>query len=356
MKKLLVLLLMFLLFPVKVLGLSTSAQCVILMEQGSHRVLYSNNEHHPRLIASITKIMTAVIAIESGKLDDKLEINDSIKEAFGSSIYIEVGEKMTLRDLVYGLLLRSGNDAALAIADYVGGSVEGFVHLMNEKAKQLSMRNTKFQNPHGLDQTTQNYSTAYDMAILTSYAMTLDEYRKITGTKKYSLKTNKKSYIWYSKNKLLDTYEYATGGKTGYTNTARRTLVTTASNGNLDLVVVTLNDPDDWKDHRALYDHFFELYKTYRILNKDNFKVVDDYFYKDRLYIKKDFKYPLHNDEINKIYTKVQLVKLANYKNEDVVGAISVYLNDKVIHTQNIYVKKEEPKKNFFQKIIGWFK
>ncbi|MFA5602584.1 MAG: D-alanyl-D-alanine carboxypeptidase family protein [Bacilli bacterium] len=355
MKKLLVLLFV-LLFPIKVFGLSTSAQCVILMEQNSHRTLYSNNEHHQRLIASITKIMTAVIAIESGKLDDKLEINDSIKDAYGSGIYIEVGEKMTLRDLVYGLLLRSGNDAALAIADYVGGSEEGFVQLMNEKAKQLLMRNSKFQNPHGLDQTTKNYSTAYDMAILTSYAMTLDEYRKIISTKKYTLKTNKKSYIWYSKNKLLDSYEYATGGKTGYTDTARRTLVTTASNDNLDLVVVTLNDPNDWKDHRNLYDHYFELYKTYRILNKDNFKVVDDYFYKDELYIKKDFKYPLQNNEIEKIYTKAQLVKLNNYKNEDVVGTISVYLNSKVIHTQNIYVKKEKSKKNLFQKIIGWFK
>lgn len=357
MKKFIAFLFIFFLFNINVYAIETSASSVIVMDQSSHRILYSNNIHDPRLIASITKIMTAVIAIESGKMDNVVKINDSILEAYGSGIYIEVGEKLKLRDLVYGLLLRSGNDAALAIANYVGGSEEEFVKMMNDKAKELKMNNSTFQNPHGLDQTTKNYSTAYDMALLTSYAMSLKEYKKITGTERYALKTNKKSYIWYNKNKLLSSYKYTTGGKTGYTEHARRTLVTTASHNNLDLTIVTLNDPNDWIDHKNLYEYYFNEYKGYNILNKNNFNVGGDYFYKDALYIKNNFKYPLTEKEEDNIYTKIELEKLDKYKNKDVVGTVTVYLEGKKIHSQNIYVEKEIKKKeNIFKKIVRWFK
>ena len=201
MKKI-VLLLLFLI-PINIKAIDTSATSSILMDMNSNRILYEKNIHSIRSIASISKIMTAIIAIESGKLNDKVIIGSEIKTSYGSGIYIKEGEVLTLKDLLYGLMLRSGNDAALAIAKYVGGSVDKFVDLMNKKAKELKMTNTTFNNPSGLDQNKGNYSTAYDMALLTSYAMKLDDYKKITSTKKYTLTTNKNTYVWINKNKFL---------------------------------------------------------------------------------------------------------------------------------------------------------
>ena len=227
MKKI-ILIAILLLFPLSVLGLESNGQCTILMDQDSGRILYAKDVNTVRSVASISKIMTAILAIESKKLDDIVEIGEEINGSYGSGIYIKVGEKMRLRDLVYGLMLRSGNDAALAIAHYVGGSVSKFVEMMNEKAKEIGMKNTTFSNPSGLDNEKGNYSTAYDMAILTKYAMQNEEYRKIVGTKKYVIKTNMNTYVWNNKNKLLSLYKYTTGGKTGFTEIAKRTLVSTA--------------------------------------------------------------------------------------------------------------------------------
>ena len=156
MKKLIIFL-FILLIPFKINALETSAISAILMDLDNNRILYADNIHNVRSVASISKIMTAILAVESGKLDDTVTIGEEIKEAYGSGIYIQVGEKMILRDLVYGLMLRSGNDAAVAIAKYVGGDVNKFVEMMNEKAKEIGMKNTTFNNPSGLDQEKGNY-------------------------------------------------------------------------------------------------------------------------------------------------------------------------------------------------------
>ena len=231
MKKWMIFVVCLFIFPLNVNAVSTSAQAAILLDQDSNRILYSKNIDTVRSVASISKIMTGILAVESGKMDRTVTINDVVLRAYGSGIYVKVGERLKLRDLVYGLMLRSGNDAALAIADYVSGDVDKFVEMMNAKAKEIGMKNTTFHNPSGLDEEEEvgNYSTAYDMALLMSYAMKNEDFKKIVGTKKYTLKTNKNNYIWYNKNKLLQTYQYATGGKTGYTQKARRTLVSTAS-------------------------------------------------------------------------------------------------------------------------------
>ena len=184
MKKMVVLLILFLI-PMKTMALETSATASILMDTDNNRILYANNIHKVRSIASISKIMTAIVAIESGKLDETVTVGDEIKKAYGSGIYIQIGENIKLLDLLYGLMLRSGNDAALTIASYVGGNVDEFVKKMNEKAQEIGMKNTVFNNPSGLDQEKGNYSTAYDMAILTSYAMKNETYRKIVSTKNY---------------------------------------------------------------------------------------------------------------------------------------------------------------------------
>ena len=263
MKKIIILFLFI--TPLKIGAISTSATSAILMDTDNNRIIYSRNIHDKRSVASISKIMTAVIAVESGKLDDKIKINDVILKAYGSGIYIKVDEEMTLRDLVYGLMLRSGNDAALAIADYVGGSVDHFIEMMNNKAQEIGMKNTEFNNPSGLDEDEGNYSTSYDMALLTSYAMKLKDYRKIVKTKEYKLTTNKNSYVWKNKNKLLKLYKYTTGGKTGFTKKAKRTLVTTASKNNTNLVAVTLNDGNDFNDHINLFDYGFSNYQSYQM-------------------------------------------------------------------------------------------
>src|SRR3954462_4764568 len=191
-----------------------SASSAVLMEQQSGRILYEKEAHEVRRIASITKIMTAILAIESGKLNDKVKVSENAVRAEGSSIYLKPGEKIKLEDLVYGLMLRSGNDSAVAIAEHVGGSLDGFVYLMNQKAEEIGMENTHFANPHGLDDHENHLSTAYDMTILTQYAMFNDTYQKIAGTKVHRVPdpTGDRDRVWSNKNRLLTgLYEYTTG-------------------------------------------------------------------------------------------------------------------------------------------------
>ena len=305
----------------------------------------------------IMKIMTAVLAIESGKMDDEIVVDDVISSAYGSAVYIKKGEKLTLRDLVYGLMLRSGNDAALVIAKYVGGNVDHFVEMMNNKASEIGMKNSTFNNPHGLDAEKGNYSTAYDMAILTSYAMKLDEYKKITGTKSYSLKTNKNTYVWKNKNKLLRLYKYATGGKTGFTDIARRTLVTTASKDGINLVAVTLNDGNDFNDHMSLFDYGFSNYKNYNIIERGIINVYDDDYYDDyELYTKEDYSYIMNNKDEFNIVLKFELEKKRNFKDGDEVGSIIVIVGDREVHRQFLYVRNKTKKKKSTSRLVKWFK
>ena len=267
MKKLLLFLLCLFIFIPRTNASTATAYEYVLMDMDSGRVLQSKNMNTPKLIASITKIMTCILAIENANVDDIVKVDDSISKSYGSGIYISVGEEIKLIDLLYGLMLRSGNDAAIMISTYISGNEEEFVKLMNQKAKEIGMKNTIFYNSSGLDTATiGNLSTAYDMALLTRYAMQNDTYKNIVKTKKHTVKTNLKTYIWHNKNKLLST-EYITGGKTGYTERAKRTLVSTASKDNLNLIVVTIKDSDDWNTHKSLYEEAFNNYKSYLILN-----------------------------------------------------------------------------------------
>lgn len=344
MKKLLLLIL--LLIPFKISAITTSATSAILMDMDSNRILYGYNINDQRSVASISKVMTSLIAIESGKLEDKVKIGSEIDKSYGSGIYIKKGEVLTLRDLLYGLMLRSGNDASYAISNYVGGSNEKFVSLMNKKANDLNLKNTVFNNPNGLDEDKGNYSTAYDMAIIMSEAMKNKDFRQIVKTKKYNLKTNMNTYIWHNKNKLLKMYKYATGGKTGFTKKARRTLVNTASKDGLNLVAVTLNDGNDFIDHKNLFEYGFNNYKSYYILKKGNIEILDDTYYKNYdFYIKEDFKYPLTRDEKDLITIKFNLEKIRKVKNNMKVGNVCVYLGNLMIYKEDIYIKKHYSKK-----------
>ena len=358
MKKVLLFLVLCLIFIPKVSCSTSSANSYVLMDAETGRVLDSKNMNNRSLIASITKIMTAVIAIESNKLNELIKVDDSILKAYGSGIYIQVGEEMLLKDMLYGLMLRSGNDAAVMIATYVAGSEEAFVKLMNDKAKKIGMKNTTFVNSSGLDNTDSgNYSTAYDMALLTKYAMQYDEYREIVKTKEYTVKTNYKTYVWHNKNKLLN-YDYVTGGKTGYTEKAGRTLVSTASKDNMNLIVVTIRDSDDWNTHIKLYNYAFSNYTSYKVLNKDNFNIIGDTYYNNDLYIKEDLYIPLKNSETGMLISKIKLEKLKNYKQDDKVGYIEIYIDDELLATKDIYVNKKDENKTqgFWSKLWEWIK
>lgn len=352
MKKLIIICIM-LLIPINIKALETSATSAILVDTDSGRILYSKDIHNKRSIASISKIMTAILAIESNKLDDIVIIGDEIDKAYGSGIYIKKGEHISLENLVYGLMLRSGNDAALAISNYVGGSTEEFVNQMNKKANELGMKNTLFRNPSGLDEEDGgNISTAYDMSLLISYAIKNEKFKEITGTKNHKVETDKNIYTWTNKNKLLFAYKNTTGGKTGYTVKARRTLVTTASKDNLNLAVVTLNDGNDFQDHKDLFEYGFNNYTNYQILKKGKLDIPETN--NIEYYIENDYTYPLLETETENIMLKYKLEKNPT----ETGGKIEVYLGDRILHIEPIHIKEKEikQKKSLLQKIKELFK
>ena len=349
MKKVLVILLLFLI-PLNVFckeDTFDTAKSSIVMDLDSGRVLYENNADEERLIASITKIMTCIIAIEQGDLDSDVEAGEEILKMYGTSIYLELNEKMKLIDLLYGLMLRSGNDASVVIAKEVAGSVDEFVKMMNEKAKEIGMTNTTFSNPHGLDEETKNYSTARDMAKLSRYAYKNKTYRKIIGTEEYLVKTDNKSYLWYNRMKLLGDYKYCTGGKNGYTPSAGKTLVTTHKKGNLKITVVTLYDNDEYNNHERLAEYAFDNYSNYDIVDKNDFDlVIDD----NKYYVNKSFSYPLTESEKDNV--KV-LASIDDSLNNGKVGNINISLNNKTLKKIPLYIKEEKKKENFFTKLFS---
>lgn len=354
MKKCLWLLILFLI-PLKVMGSSS----YIVMDGDSKRVLEGDNIHLEKLIASTSKIMTALIAIENGNLDEEVIVSKEVLKAYGSNVYIEMGEKITLRDLLYGLLLRSGNDCAIEIAYKISGSMEEFVSLMNRKAKELGMEHTNFINSSGLEDENKvgNTSTAYDMGLLMSYAIDNDTFREISGTKRHVVTTNYKTYDWHNKNKLLSSYKYTIAGKTGFTKLARRTLVTAALKDDKRLVVVTLNDPDDFSNHKYLYEKNFKKYNKANLLKKGKITVDNNPFY-DNLYIDKDISILLTSEEEKKVEINYELDKKENFQDDEVVGKVLIKLDGKVIGKESIYVRKDndiindQKKKNFWEKLL----
>lgn len=352
MKKLLIFLL---LIPFNVTAFNTNAKGAVLMDMDTKRILYAKDAHYTQSVASISKVMTAIIAIENADINQTITVGNEILKAYGSGIYVKKGEQIKLEDLIYGLMLRSGNDAALIIAKSVSKDVDSFVKLMNEKAKKLKMDDTIFNNPSGLDEKEKgNISSAYDMALLMSYAMKNKEFQKITSTKIHKVKTNKNFYVWHNKNKLLKTYKYTIGGKTGFTKKAKRTLITAASKDNLNLTVVTINDGSDWLDHKNLYEEAFKKYKTYTLIDKGNISIFGENYYKnDTLYIKKSLKYPLLETEKEALSIKYSLNKKRKYKNKDKVGTASLYIADKKVNEVNIYIKTKPVKKSFLKKLLN---
>jgi D-alanyl-D-alanine carboxypeptidase (penicillin-binding protein 5/6) len=284
------------------LSMTTSAESAALIDVRSGRILYSKQGDKPLRIASLTKIMTAIVAIEHGKLSDSAKVSKNAFGKEGSSIYLKLDEEMSLHHLLYGMMLRSGNDAATTIAEHIGGTVEGFAYLMNEKARMIGMEHSLFRNPSGLDEEG-HVSTANDMAKLAAYSLRNPQFQEIVKTKlKKAPNPNEPwDYTWLNKNKMLNLYNGADGVKTGYTKLAKRCLVSSATRGGQQLAVVTLNDANDWADHAKLLDYGFDQYPLMPLIHKGD--VVEG----TQWVAGTDFSYPTQTVEIGRYTYEVEL-------------------------------------------------
>lgn len=281
--------------------LGVSAEAAIVMDTESGRILYEKNSDQPLRVASITKIMTAIVAIENGELSNKVVTSKNAYRVEGSSIYLRLGEKLSLEDMLYGMMLRSGNDAAVAIAEHIGGSLEGFSYLMNQKAEELGMIKSVFNNPHGLDDHEEHYSSARDMAVLTAYAMKNETFATIVGTKRKTAPLEGENWdrIWHNKNRMLTKYPYADGVKTGFTKRAKRTLVSSATKEGHSLVAVTLNASDDWNDHIHMFEYGFNEFTKVTLAEKEE-RLKDERLARADGYFSmlNHLSYPLKEDEL----------------------------------------------------------
>lgn len=292
------------------------ASSYVVIEQSTNKVLEGYNYNQARSVASISKIMTAIITIENNNVNKIIKVPKEISDVTGSSVYLKVDQEITILDLLYALILRSGNDAAITLAIDTCNNIDVFVDKMNEKAKELNLNNTFFSNPHGLDENDSgNVSSALDMAILYSYCMGNPLFQQIVSTKTYKTYTNK--------NRLLKTYEYCTGGKTGFTKKAKRTLITSASKNDINLIIVTLNCGNDFNEHKNKYEYYFNNYEAIKILNKGN-----NYFDNRCIKISKDYYFITDKKDLKLHYfilPKDRKIKITLYDNkQNVIDFIQV--------------------------------
>ena len=283
-----------LILPVSVRALS--AEKAVLMDAATGRILYEKNADSQSLIASTTKIMTALVVAEQCNVLDRVRIPREAVWIEGSSMYLQEGEILTVQELLYGLMLHSGNDAAVALAIYCGGTVAGFAELMNDKAHQIGLKNSHFENPNGLD-APGHYSTARDLAVLAAYAMDNPIFYKTVSAKNV---TAGQRYL-RNHNKLLWLYEGADGVKTGYTRAAGRILVSSATRDGRRLIAVTINAPDDWNDHAALLNQGFSGFEHQRIVSANEIvgfmEIAGGACGNVQILAAQDFDYPLAPSE-----------------------------------------------------------
>ena len=256
--------------PIALTGVS--ARGAVLMEADSGQVIFGQNQHAKLPMASTTKIMTALVALESLPLDTRITIPPEAVGIEGSSIYLCEGEILTLEDLLYALLLESANDAAVAIALSVDGSVEAFAARMNRKAYELGLTNTHFVNPHGLDHE-EHYTTAYELGVITAAALQNPAFRQICSTDRKTIPLHGEEGVrlLLNHNKLLDSFDGCIGVKTGFTKKTGRCLVSAAEREGVTLVAVTLNAPDDWRDHTAMLEYGFGMYESVTLCDEGFF-------------------------------------------------------------------------------------
>ncbi len=338
---------------------SVSAQSAIVLDMETGRMLYQKNIGKQLPMASTTKILTALVAIENGNLDDLVKVTDETTNIEGSSIYLQGGEDLSLRDLLYGLMLCSGNDAACTIAKHIGGSVDNFVEMMNEKAVELGALNSSFANPHGLT-ASEHYTTAYDLALISREAMKNKVFRKIVGTKLWIAEREGNRYkYFYNKNKVLSQYNGGTGVKIGYTRNAGRCLVASAKKDNMEVICVVLNDPNWFNDAYHLMNHTFNTYKPVKIIDKNQiFKTVpikNGTKEETKIIAKKEVVLPLQDQELDDVAVLYSLEDqlTAPFKRKQVIGTAKIYLGKDLLSTVDIITREDVDYENNF---IGFIK
>ena len=345
---------------VRAAGPGISAASAILIDGESGRVLYAQNAEEERPIASITKLMTALVAVESHPdLSEVVTIRPEWTGVEGSSMYLKAGEELTLEALLYGLLLASGNDAAVAIAGFCAGDVDTFVAWMNDKAAELGMEHTHFENPNGLNDEG-HYSTAADMAALARVVMEHEALAKIVGTRSITVAGRTLT----NHNKLLWRYEGCTGLKTGYTDRAGRTLVSCAERDGQRLIAVTLNDPNDWADHAALFDYGFAHYRSAMLaLANRTFRMLPVTGSLNRfvpVYTAAEVYYPLTEGELVKARVELPERVEAPIQGGTIAGRLLFTLDGAVIgETYLLYagdVADDRAGRGLFGRVLDWFR
>mgnify|MGYP004466471959 CR=1 FL=1 len=316
---------------------------IVVMDADSGRIIYNKNKSERKLIASTTKIMTTIVALENAKLTDKLKVGKEIQTVNGSMIYVKEGESFTLNDLLHGLMLQSGNDAAMIIASKTM-PYDNFIAQMNLKAHKLGMNNTTFENPHGLNDDTKNYSTAEDMSKLMRYAIKNKDFLNITSKKKYKVD----NYIWYNKNKLLSDYKYLISGKIGYTKASGQVFVSAARKDNKTLIISTIDEGDKFNLHKNLYEKYFKEYERYKVLDKNTFSFKVKNKNHDHYFIKNDFNMLLTKNEIKKLKVNINLNKDNRF--------VDIYLDNNLIHSEKLYKLKYQSRLKKIKELLLFWK
>ena len=341
--------------PVNVQAIS--AEKAYVLDAVSGRVLYAKNADQQSLIASTTKIMTALLICEQCNVLDRMRIPKEAIGIEGSSMYLQEGEVLTLQELLYGLMLSSGNDAAVALAIYCGGTVEGFAELMNDKARSLGMTGSHFENPNGLD-SPGHYSTARDLAILAAYAMENPIFYKTVSAKTVKIGDR----CLRNHNKLLWQVEGADGVKTGFTKAAGRILVSSASRQGRRIIAVTLNAPDDWKDHEKLLEEGFGRFSVLPVVNRGDriaeLEVEGGQRGRVAILAAEDFAYALAAEEQPQVVMPGAGFVYAPVAEGADAGYAYVLIQGKavgkfpVVYGQTVELKPEE-EKSFLQRLFG---
>lgn len=341
-------------------NVSTSAVSAVLIEAETGTVVYAKNADEQRAMASTTKIMTAILTIEAGDLDSEFTVDSYAIRVEGTSMGLQEGDRVSRRDLLYGILLPSGNDAANAAAVSVSGSIGGFVELMNHKAQELGLASTHFATPSGLD-ADGHYTTARDLAMLTAYAMKNDIFREIVCCSSAEVEFGNPPYrrTLYNSNKMLSRYEGAIGVKTGFTDNARRCLVSAAERDGVTLIAVTLNAPDDWNDHEKMLNYGFskvfsyplELSCSEQVAVAGTGRSVGVYAEHDMISL-----FPGQREALTRKVMLPQFV-YGDVKRGDVLGEIQFTLDGKVVKRCPLYAKEtvaaDDTELSLWQRILA---
>lgn len=366
---LIIFLIIFFLFcaPNDVAYASTSARGMVLIDASTNRILYSHNELEQMPMASTTKIVTAITVLENcNNLDEVVTITRPSTLIEGTSIYLKEGEQLSIRQLLYGLMLQSGNDAAHALALHIGGSIENFANMMEQTAIKAGATNSSFTNPHGLDDA-EHYTTAYDLALITSYALKNQDFKDIVSTKKFIINAGEKTTArtLINKNRLLDSLVGCIGVKTGYTSKAGRCLVTACERDGVILVCVVLNCRPMFEESAAYIEKAFDEFENVKILEEyscvGEIEVIGGDKSKVNLYNQKGctmLLLPEEKSNINIEYDLPNVLEAPISKNE-VVGKVKIFYNNNLIFSENIYTMEDVKvvnKSNKLQDILDkWY-